>query len=162
MERKKLEGWKEKLLNPYDWLEPKALIVKTYLQMMVGIAIAVLLFAYLVGWNPLKIEGKNPLSIVSYGLMFAAGIELAYMLFTRGPDEAVDPVILGLASALLLELSQGDFTWIDAAVVPGLCGSIGLMFWTKSRFFQKAGDKPEAKKKTPARTSRSTAATTAR
>jgi hypothetical protein len=33
-------------------------------------------------------------------------VELAYTLFTEGPEEAVEPVIMGLAAAMLLGFSK--------------------------------------------------------
>jgi hypothetical protein len=38
--------------------------------------------------------------------MVSTAIELGYMLFTSGPDEAVEPLILGIAGAALLVLSE--------------------------------------------------------
>jgi hypothetical protein len=35
-------------------------------------------------------------------LLFSAAIDLAYMLFTPGPDEALQPVIIGIAAAVLI------------------------------------------------------------
>ena len=52
-------------------------------------------------------------------LAYSAGFELAYTLFTPGPDEAVEPVIMGLAAAMLLGFSKVDR--ID--VVAG-CGAV--------------------------------------
>ena len=40
--------------------------------------------------------------VIAYALAVAAAIELAYTLFTPGPDEALDPLTLGLSSGLLL------------------------------------------------------------
>ena len=39
--------------------------------------------------------------IIASALAAATVIELAYTLFTPGPDEALDPVLLAIASALL-------------------------------------------------------------
>ncbi len=41
-------------------------------------------------------------------MAYSAGIELAYTLFTEGPDEAVEPLIMGLAAAMLFAFSQID------------------------------------------------------
>ena len=39
------------------------------------------------------------------GLAAAAALELAYTLFTPGPDEALDPLMLGLSATILLKLA---------------------------------------------------------
>ena len=54
------------------------------------------------------------LDMVGQALAYSAGIELAYTLFTPGPDEALDPVMMGLAAAILLGVSQ-----IEKLTVPG-------------------------------------------
>lgn len=43
---------------------------------------------------------------VAGALALSSGIQLAYMLVTHGPDEAIEPVMLGIASAILLILSK--------------------------------------------------------
>ncbi|WP_336855067.1 hypothetical protein [Pseudescherichia vulneris] len=43
---------------------------------------------------------------VAAALALSSGIQLAYMLVTHGPDEAIEPVMLGIASAVLLILSK--------------------------------------------------------
>lgn len=48
----------------------------------------------------------NTLLYVSLALAISCGIQLAYMLVTHGPDEAFEPVMLGIASAVLLILSK--------------------------------------------------------
>ena len=47
-----------------------------------------------------------PLELVAIALAYSSGFELAYTLFTAGPDEAVEPVIMGLAAAMLLGFSK--------------------------------------------------------
>ena len=43
---------------------------------------------------------------VANALALSCGFQLAYMLVTKGPDEAVEPIMLGVASAILLILSD--------------------------------------------------------
>ncbi|WP_336855084.1 hypothetical protein [Pseudescherichia vulneris] len=50
----------------------------------------------------------NTLLYVASALALSSGIQLAYMLVTHGPDEAIEPVMLGIASAVLLILSKVD------------------------------------------------------
>lgn len=45
------------------------------------------------------------LTYVANALAISCGLQLAYMLITEGPDEAVEPIMLGIASVILLILS---------------------------------------------------------
>jgi len=51
------------------------------------------------------------LNLTGDALAAAAAVELVYTLFTRGPDEALDPLMLGLSAAALLSL--GDVSKFD-------------------------------------------------
>jgi hypothetical protein len=107
--------------------------------MFVGLVIVAVLFTHFAQefnliHGPEVVLRAKPLEIVSYGLVYAAGFELAYMLFTDGPDEVIHPVTLGLASAVLLILSDDAFDWRDALIVPLLCGSIAILFFVDERF----------------------------
>jgi hypothetical protein len=89
----------------YDSLQPRAKKVKAVLQMAIGI-----ITVTAVGWRYFDTLGDgDPTSLflngIGIGLAAAAAIELAYTLFTDGPDEALDPLMLGLASTLLLKLA---------------------------------------------------------
>lgn len=89
----------------YDFLQPRAKKVKAVLQMAIGI-----ITVTAVGWRYFDTLGDgDPTSLflngIGIGLAAAAAIELAYTLFTDGPDEALDPLMLGLASTLLLKLA---------------------------------------------------------
>jgi hypothetical protein len=90
----------------YDFLQPRAKKVKAVLQMAIGI-----ITVAAVGWRYFDTlgDGDDPtrllLNGIGIGLAAAAAIELAYTLFTDGPDEALDPLMLGVASTLLLKLS---------------------------------------------------------
>src|SRR5205807_5850039 len=53
-------------------------------------------------------KGKPVLELIGAALVVAAAIELAYTLFTEGPDEALNPLMLGVASAALLQLGNSD------------------------------------------------------
>ncbi len=81
---------------------------------------------------------KHSLEVVSYGLGISAGIEMAYMLFTPGPDEAVEPVILGLSSTLLFILSSLDFEKTNfvhfSILILSIGALIGGLFYIKDRF----------------------------
>ena len=48
----------------------------------------------------------NTFSYVAKALAISAGIELGYMLFTDGPDEAIEPLMLGVTSAAFFTLAE--------------------------------------------------------
>ncbi|AFJ98430.1 hypothetical protein QMS71_07815 [Cronobacter sakazakii] len=56
----------------------------------------------------------STLKYVASALAISCGIQLAYMLVTEGPDEAVEPIMLGVASGILLILSDANATEWDA------------------------------------------------
>lgn len=122
--------------------QPYAETIKIVLQMSIGIILVLLLLLKalsLLGIPVLSaLANKNPLEIVSYALFFASGIELAYMLFTPGPDEAVEPLITGLAAAILLGVSNITTFRIEDGVTL-LLAVIALagLFAIKKTFFKK-------------------------
>ena len=138
----------------YKKYEPKARTFKIAAQMIVGCLIVLSLAAKMllnfletsdnwVGetsnkWIVIKdLLHNHPLEIVAFWLAVSAGLELAYMLFTGGPDEAVEPLILGLTSAALLVISGASIdkvSWGLAATILSLVVSIGFMFWVRERF----------------------------
>ncbi|EPZ1177649.1 hypothetical protein ACXKL1_003467 [Klebsiella oxytoca] len=54
------------------------------------------------------IKKIKTLSYVAKALAVSCGFQLAFMLITKGPDEAVEPIMLGIASVILLMLSVID------------------------------------------------------
>jgi len=76
------------------------------------------------------------LKMVSVALAAATAIELAYMLFTPGPDEAVQPVMMGIASFILYALSYypEKTKGIELIGIALLVLTIPLLFWTKRKF----------------------------
>jgi len=51
------------------------------------------------------IKNIRTLTYVANALAISCGLQLAYMLITDGPDEAIEPIMLGVASVILLILS---------------------------------------------------------
>lgn len=49
-------------------------------------------------------KASDVLTLTGDALAAAAAVELVYTLFTKGPDEALDPLMLGLSAAALLSL----------------------------------------------------------
>lgn len=69
------------------------------------------------------------------GLAVAAAFELAYTLYTPGPDEALNPLLLGTSSAFLFLASKDDrldwqFGFTAAFVAAALYG----LFKIRERF----------------------------
>ena len=108
----------------YDPLQPRAKNVKAVLQMAIGIitvtAVGCRYFDTLGSGDPTSLF----LNGIGIGLAAAAALELAYTLFTDGPDEALDPLMLGLAATLLLKLSgltgALSLSQVGALVILGL------------------------------------------
>jgi hypothetical protein len=57
---------------------------------------------------------------IGVGLAAAAVIDLAYTLFTPGPDEALDPLMLGLAATMLVLIGGLDDKHLSLSRAAGL------------------------------------------
>ena len=132
--------------NPlYAATKPIAYNVRTLLQFIVGLLIVVIIgmklglllaganynvnYSYPNDWAIFSLIGSGSiLFLVGQALAVSAAIELSYMLFTPGPDEAVDPLILGITSAALIVLSENNPHWEDAVVVFTFSISLFLLF----------------------------------
>ncbi|TMP46840.1 hypothetical protein CWB79_01055 [Pseudoalteromonas sp. S1649] len=55
-----------------------------------------------------KVLGIDTFSYIANALAISAGIELGHMLFTNGPDEAIEPLMLGVTSAAFYTLSANS------------------------------------------------------
>jgi len=99
-------------------LERIAFRITRFLQAIIGIGLALLIIIKLVleviaaifhvenfGLDGMKLLHNAPtLRIIATGLVFSAALELAYMLLTPDLDEAVDPLILGLAATIIFRI----------------------------------------------------------
>jgi len=110
--------------NPYDSkFTHKVNVIKTYLQFLIGfILIGILAFKGLFEvlqtvelLAPNKIHSIvqhlldiHTFSYIANALAISAGLELGYMLFTNGPDEAIEPLMLGVTSAAFYTLSANS------------------------------------------------------
>lgn len=122
----------------YELAEPRAHAAKVVLQMLIG-AGTVCVLGYdainLLGIPaPQSLRDAAPLEIIARGLEYAAGVELAYMLFTDGPDEAIQPLILGLSAATLLTIS-GTASVVTIIAAPAYVLTISLLLWLKTIYF---------------------------
>lgn len=129
----------------YVALEPLARLLKISLQMVIG-----LVAVYLIVKNALDAghnhipndlpDAGTTLKIIAGGLAIAAAAELAYTLFTKGPDEAVDPLMLGVASALMYQLA--NLSRLTTGVGLGtffLVVSLGVLFAIRQAFITHKG-----------------------
>jgi len=95
------------------WAESLRITIQMLIGCVLGIAVLidsiVFLYSSLGGSPAQSIVQFNPLDIIAYGLFFSTGVDLAYMLFTPGPDEAIDPVMTGLAATILLGVGKIDY-----------------------------------------------------
>ncbi|MGC0825051.1 hypothetical protein ACT2VT_003258 [Pantoea agglomerans] len=63
-------------------------------------------YEYVDKWSLVThIRHIKTLTYVANALAISCGLQLAYMLITEGPDEAIEPIMLGVASVILLILS---------------------------------------------------------
>ncbi|MEG0233190.1 MAG: hypothetical protein RR970_02355 [Hafnia sp.] len=91
------------------------------------------------GWSSSFIEhmkGIKTLQYVGSALAVSCGVQLAYMLITEGPDEAVEPIMLGVASTILLILSaispeSWNTTYVLVIAILILC--IPILYFTSKK-----------------------------
>jgi hypothetical protein len=119
--------------------------VKKFLQVIIAIGILILLILkllYHLGIFPIDfvlnpLLAQKTLQIVGECLAFSAAVDLAYMLLTPGPDEAIEPLILGLASAILFSISRIDERNITLAFEIGLYVLVlAILFIMKALFIE--------------------------
>jgi hypothetical protein len=82
--------------------------------------------------------------LIADALAASTVIELTYTLFTPGPDEALDPVLLAVAAALLFQLGETDgFKWQDGAAIIFYSISLAVLFTV--RVFLASGEEDDPK-----------------
>jgi hypothetical protein len=132
----------------YDIAEPVARFLKVILQMGIGVtAVALIWRMVFLAWHD---EHKNnlpdieaTLTVIAAALAIAAAVELAYTLFTQGPDEAIDPLMLGLASALALQLAKAkDLTPNQGLATLAYTAGLGLLFAIRTAFVKSDDQAP--------------------
>ena len=116
----------------YNRVQPPAEAIKGYIQIAVGIAVIVVFALHWISRYHHKFNiAQGALGVVGYGLAASAAVELAYTFFTKGPDEALDPLILGVSSFTLIALSRIDPPGLktsDAIPLPLLAFVLLLLF----------------------------------
>jgi len=120
----------------YQRAEPYAYRIKAILQMIIAV-VAVCV----VGWQFLHVWPKGAgqptnllLNGIGVGLAASAVVELAYTLFTAGPDEALDPLMLGLSATILIELGRPDPLTAGRAAALLLLGVLLAVLFTVRLF----------------------------
>lgn len=129
----------------YDKLQDYAEVFKVILQMIIGFGLVFLLilrlfdlsknglFSYFDDW--FNLSNLSSLQIVGYALAYATGVELAYTLFTDGPDEAVNPLLLAVASSIILLLaSTGDSSLQQAVSILILSIALFIIFYIRKHY----------------------------
>lgn len=150
-ESTKEKSWIEEIQSWLTCSAPKyAKTAKTILQMFIGLGITALLVGRLIrtlAGDELALSEPNILKDVSVALLYSAAVELAYMLFTPGPDEAVEPVILSIAALILslaaradslIEGNQQANLFFVALSIGILAIAIGLLFFVRKLYLKES------------------------
>jgi DNA-binding XRE family transcriptional regulator len=119
----------------YGKVQPPAEFFKGLIQIAIGIVVIFLFARQCISYKHIKIV-HSALSLVAYGLAVSAAVELAYTFFTKGPDEALDPLILGVSSFTLIALSEIDPPKLKTtdAIPVSLLGFTVLVLFFARRF----------------------------
>lgn len=123
----------------YAQLKGPAEGVKVLLQMIVGVTGSAFVIVTVLedmhgGMSPTYM-GRHVLMIISASLAVAASLELAYTLFTPGPDEAVDPLLLGISAVFLYLVSKLDnFTWSEGLSAVLFAVTLTILFGVRQYF----------------------------
>ncbi|WP_336759039.1 hypothetical protein [Aeromonas hydrophila] len=138
----------------YEYAKPKVEVVRVLLQFSVGLFIFYTILLKIFQFADVKFEylflseklyDKAFLSIIGGSLLVSSAIELGYMLFTPGPDEAIDPLILSITASALIALSEVEATLfgspylMDAVIIALFSLSLTLLFylrWKCSQWFK--------------------------
>lgn len=129
--------------GPAEWL--KALV-----QMVIGVGTLITIIVLV--WFPhLRSIGiaELALRVIGTGLALAAVVELTYTLFTGGPDEALDPLILGLSSFILIKISDPDtgLSVSNAGTIILLVVALAGLFTLRAIFIGRSDKKEEQAKR---------------
>ena len=120
----------------YDSVQSRAEGAKAILQIAVGILFLLILIIELcIHWSEtLSGAADRALIIIGVALAFSAVVELAYTFFTDGPDEAIDPLILGISSFALIRLSTGNPKLNNVALPVSLLALAVFVLFVARRF----------------------------
>jgi hypothetical protein len=129
--------------HAYAWIAPKAKLLKAFIQMFIGILAVARLSAYMWHghawhWAPLFTGADDSLALIGRALAAATVVELAYTLFTDGPDEVLDPLMLGISAFLIIELgrTRTQIAWGTGVGLLLAAVTLGLLFAVRQRFIE--------------------------
>lgn len=130
----------------YNAVQPTAEAFKGYIQIGIGLAVVII---FGLQWYSQRAQFSIPhsaLAFVGYGLAVSAAVELAYTFFTKGPDEALDPLILGVSSFALISLSRIDSPrlTLSNAIPASLFALTVLLLFFARRFLLEVEEAPGA------------------
>lgn len=128
----------------YSLFSPGAYFAKVALQMLIGLGTVVALCLVLsatFSHHYRHVEhfythaGHTSILVITAGLAAAAAVELAYTLFTPGPDEALDPLMLGLSAGILLLVTRDGIRvgWQFLGIIVGVI-ALGALFHIRRRY----------------------------
>jgi hypothetical protein len=112
----------------YESVQPRAEGVKAILQITIGICSLLILLIQLC----IHITDKpshaadRALIIIGVALAFSAAVELAYTFFTDGPDEVLDPLLLGISSFMLISISVNSAR-LNTIAIPILLLALAIL-----------------------------------
>jgi hypothetical protein len=112
----------------YDSVQPRAEGAKAILQIIIGVSAVIILIIQLcihMTERPSQ-AADHALIIIGVALAFSAVVELAYTFFTDGPDEALDPLILGISSFALIKISSSK-VHLKTIAIPVLLLTLAIL-----------------------------------
>jgi hypothetical protein len=133
-----------KVDHTYAWIAPKARFLKAIIQMIIGSWAIVRLAARMwhgTSWlSPRFPTAESSLKLIGAALAAATVVELAYTLFTDGPDEVLDPLMLGISAFLIIELGMPTtrISWGTGLGLFLTAIALGLLFAIRKRFIDDA------------------------
>lgn len=138
--------WTEYENSIYEKPKKDALACKAYIQMAIGVIMVILIFLkglYYIGLVDTNVIGVDLsklltlrlMHIISLSLLTAAGVDLAYMFFTPGPDEAIQPVLMSVAAFIIYQTSSiTKMTWSVGLGFFLMALIIPLLLYTSVRY----------------------------
>jgi hypothetical protein len=133
----------------YIWIAPKAKLLKAVIQMFIGGLAVARLGAYMWHrhswhWNPLFTGADDSLALIGRALAAATVVELAYTLFTDGPDEVLDPLMLGISAFLIIELGKTGthIAWGTGLGLLLTAITLALLFAIRQKFIESSDPVP--------------------
>jgi hypothetical protein len=126
----------------YAWIAPKARLIKAVVQMFIGFLAVARLIAMMwngnTWWAPDFPGAEQSLAFIGAALAAATVVELAYTLFTDGPDEVLDPLMLGISAFLIIELgkSHTQIVWGTGLGLLLSAITLGILFAIRQRFIE--------------------------